>query len=66
MAAIASKLPQNLGRNRYRDISACKKLAYYEIEQSGREEEGKKKEKFLPSPSSPPNSSVPVNLGFFR
>ena len=32
MAAIASKLPQNMGRNRYRDISACKKLAYYEIE----------------------------------
>ena len=23
MAAIASKLPQNLGKNRYRDISAC-------------------------------------------
>ena len=24
MAAVASKLPQNLVKNRYRDISACK------------------------------------------
>ena len=26
MAAIASKLPHNLNRNRYRDISACEPL----------------------------------------
>ena len=28
MAAIASKLPQNLGKNRYRDISACELHTY--------------------------------------
>ena len=31
MAAITSKLPQNLGKNKYRDISACKRVLNLEI-----------------------------------
>ena len=31
MAAVASKLPQNLVKNRYRDISACRSIRLYDV-----------------------------------